>query len=113
MALALKRPARFASRAPRSGVRIPAWLVLTDDSVVPVTVRNVSKRGLMAECGRALEPGTWLGIDLPGFGIARAVVRWCSDGELGCQFRQPFDIERFGEVAMAGSPPSALFGGNA
>ena len=112
MALSLKRPARFEARSPRAGVTIPACLLLADDRVLDVTVRNVSAQGLMAECDQPLPKGTWLGVDLPGFGIARAVVRWSEQGEVGCSFRDPLDIERFSMAAMAGAKSGSLFAGS-
>jgi hypothetical protein len=42
---------------------------------------------------------TWLGIDLPGFGIVRAQVRWSENGEVGCQFRIPIDVSELIEPA--------------
>lgn len=94
MALSLKRPARFSSRAYRRGVSIPAALLLRDDRVLEITVRNLSPRGFMGQCGAPLEEGDRIGIDLPGYGIAPAVVRWSEDGEVGCQFRRPIDVDR-------------------
>lgn len=94
MPLSLKRPPRFACRAYRHGVSIPAALLLADDEVLAVTVRNLSARGFMANCHARLGEGAWVGVDLPGYGIARAVVRWTDDGEIGCQFRTPVDVEQ-------------------
>jgi len=89
MRLHLKRPARFSSRDPRTAVDFDTDLLLPDDRMIDATVRNLSARGFMARCRTRLRAGTWLGVDLPGYGIARAVVRWSEDGELGCQFRRP------------------------
>jgi len=89
MTLGLKRPARFPSRRPRAAVAIATELLLPDDRVIDVMLRNVSESGFMGACRTAVSAGTWLGVDLPGYGIARAIVRWSEDGELGCQFRKP------------------------
>lgn len=89
MKLGLKRPPRFAARRPRAAVDFCAELLLPDDRVIDVIVRNVSESGFMGACRTAVRAGTWLGVDLPGYGIARAVVRWSEDGEFGCQFRKP------------------------
>ncbi|MGX7895043.1 hypothetical protein [Tsuneonella sp. HG222] len=97
MILSLKRPARFRPRAPRTGVDIATQILLPDDRLIDATVRNVSELGFLAICDTELAAGTWLGVALPGYGIARAVVRWNEDGELGCQFRRPLSdaaIER-------------------
>lgn len=93
MRLHLKRPARFSSRDPRTAVDFDTDLLLPDDRMIDATVRNLSPRGFMARCRTRLSAGTWLGVDLPGYGIARAVVRWSEDGELGCQFRKPLGTE--------------------
>lgn len=107
MPLSLKRPARFAARPYRRGVSIPAALLLRDERVLEITVRNLSPRGFMGHCAAALGEGEWVGVDLPGYGIARAVVRWSDDGEVGCQFRAPIDVE---QCVMTASPPArALF----
>lgn len=89
MKLGLKRAPRFASRRPRIAVAIATELLLPDDRVIDVTVSNVSELGFMGACRITVSAGTWLGVDLPGYGIARAVVRWSEGGELGCQFRKP------------------------
>lgn len=89
MRLALKRQARFHARAPREAVEIETHLWLPDDRLLNATVRNLSPWGLMMSCASPVTTGTCLGVELPGFGIARAVVRWGEDGELGCQFLHP------------------------
>ncbi|MGN6497760.1 MAG: PilZ domain-containing protein [Tsuneonella sp.] len=94
MPLAVKRPPRFASRDPRCAVNLSTGMLLPDDSIAPVTVRNLSDRGFMGECSAEIAEGARLGIDLPGFGIAPAIVRWRQDDEIGCQFRRPIPVER-------------------
>lgn len=89
LGLSLKRPPRFLPRSPRYAVEIGACLMLADDRVIPVTIRNLSPHGFMARCPVELARQTWLGVELPGYGIARARVRWSEDGEIGCQFRRP------------------------
>jgi hypothetical protein len=102
VALSLKRPGRYAPRSPRRGCNLPASLVLADDRIVPVTIENLSANGFMAKCDGELQASTWLGVELPGCGIVRARVRWNEDGELGCQFRRPIDLDRLGDC---GTPP--------
>jgi len=94
MPLSLKRPARFAARTYRRGVSIPAALLLRDERVLEIVVRNLSPSGFMGQCAAALGEGERVGVDLPGYGIAPAVVRWSEDGEMGCQFRRPIDVDR-------------------
>jgi len=109
MALALKRPPRFAPREYRQGVAFDTALILTDDRVIAVAVRNLSAQGFMGRSSVSLKPGGWVGVELPGYGIARALVRWCEDDEFGCQFRSPIDFGRLAG-ASAGAPAPSLFG---
>ena len=82
-------------------------LVFPDDQLVPVVIENLSANGFMAKCGGALAENAWLGVELPGCGIVRARVRWHEDGELGCQFRKPVDLDQF---AAYGPPLSEVPG---
>lgn len=97
MALSVKRPARFASRKPRAAVAIDAWLLLPDDKVTPIEVRNISMDGFMGGTLVEIPPGTSFGIAMPGCGIVRASVRWSEAGEIGGQFRRPLSVERLEE----------------
>jgi hypothetical protein len=92
--LSLKRIGRFDPRQPRLAVQLAGSLLLSDDREIPVSVENVSARGFMGKCSAELHADTWLGVDFPGFGIVRACVRWSEDGELGCRFRAPIDVDR-------------------
>ena len=89
MSLVLKRPPRFPPRAPRTAVNIETEILLPDDRILPFSVVNLSELGFAGYCTSPVSPGTCMGISLPGYGIARAVVRWAEDGELGCRFRNP------------------------
>lgn len=94
MGLSVKRPARFPPRKPRAAVAIDAWLLLPDDEVAPIEVRNISTDGFMGEAPVEISPGTSFGIVMPGCGIVRASVCWSEDGEIGGQFRRPLSVER-------------------
>lgn len=109
MALALKRPARFAPRDYRQGVTFAAALILADDRIVDIEVRNLSARGFMGRCDTALIPGGWVGVDLPGYGIVRALVRWYDDGEFGCQFRNSIDVDRLADIRAHQPEGCSLF----
>ena len=69
------------------------------ERVLEITVRNLSPRGCMGQCAAVLGEGERVGIDLPGYGIAPAIVRWSGDGEVGCQFRRPVDVDRCEEAS--------------
>lgn len=94
MKLALKIPARFSPRHPRMAVSIESTVLLPDDSSLPVTIQNISEDGFMAQGTDGLCPETRLGIAIPGCGILQARLCWSKDGEIGCQFRRPLDLER-------------------
>lgn len=94
MNLSLKVPARFKPRRPRASVAIAATVVLSDDGVMAVTVRNISEDGFMGIADGTLPVGSRIGIELPGCGIVQASVRWCEDGEFGAQFRRPIDLDQ-------------------
>jgi hypothetical protein len=97
MALSLKREARFAPREPRAAVAIESWLILPDDRVSAITIRNLSTSGFMGEADVEIQSGTWLGVVVPGCGIARALIRWSEEGEIGGQFRRPLNLKRLEE----------------
>lgn len=107
--LALKRPPLFPARAPRAAVNISAHLLLADDRVVGVRLRNLSSRGFLGHTSLPLDAGTWLGVELVGYGILRAVVCWSEDGEFGCQFRSKIDLARLGRAVTANPVGCTLF----
>src|SRR5688572_14109508 len=106
LGLSLKRKARFSPRGPRSAVNIDTYLVLSDDRLVPITIRNLSPKGFMGETEAVLPPDTWIGVELPGRGILRARVRWTEAGELGCKFRTPTDAKASQSRSIEGSGPT-------
>ena len=110
MPLSLKRQSRYAPRGPRMAVDLGTSLVLADDRVIPVTIHNLSATGFMAKCGRSLPANTWLGVELPGFGIVRARVRWNEEGEIGCQLRKAIELDKFSHYGRPPSEVASLFG---
>ena len=94
MALSLKRAPRFAPREPRAAVVVDSLLLLPDDQVATITIRNISASGFMAYSAADLPPATWFGVAIPGCGIVRAQVRWSEAGAMGAQFNRPFDLEQ-------------------
>lgn len=94
MKLSLKLPARFAPRNPRAAVAIEATLLLPDDGVAPISIKNISAEGFMGETHAEIQADAWIGVALPGCGIVPALVRWNEAGELGARFRRPLDLER-------------------
>ena len=107
MRLSLKRRSRYTPRGPRMAVALGTSFVLADDRVVPVVIENLSANGFMAKSHGELTENSWLGVELPGCGIVRARVRWTDDGEVGCQFRKPIELDKFSHY---GPPPSEVPG---
>lgn len=99
MGLSLKRPARFAPREPRAAIAVDSLLLLPDDQVVTITIRNISSSGFMAYSVADLQPGTGFGVAIPGCGIVRASVRWNEAGVIGAQFDNPLGLERLEKAA--------------
>lgn len=104
--MSLKRVPRYAPRGPRAAVDIEACLLLPNDRLIPVTLRNLSRDGFMATTSSPVRPNSWIGVALAGYGIVRARVRWNEAGEVGCQFRIPLDTERLRQ-ALAGTAGDA------
>jgi hypothetical protein len=109
MKLSLKIPARFPAREPRAAVDIQATLLLPDDGVAPVAIRNISADGFMGETAIALRAGDTIGVALPGCGIVPACVRWASAGEIGAQFRGLLNLESLQRGAPESEGVRTLF----
>ena len=90
MPLDLKRPPRFAPRAPRRAVKLRAVAWLADDRHLPITVTNISQDGFTANsCSAMPEVMSQFGIELADIGIRRAQVRWADDVQFGSRFEHP------------------------
>lgn len=99
MPLDLKRPPRFAPRAPRRAVRLRAVAWLADDRHLPISVINVSQDGFTATaCSAMPEVMSHFGIELPGIGITRAQVRWADDVQFGSQFHHPLSDDQLNSL---------------
>lgn len=84
----LKRMPKFASRPPRTAVSVDTNVFLPDDREVSVTLTNLSVDGFTAATEAEILPATMLGINVPGFGIRRAQVRWSAANEFGGRFEK-------------------------
>lgn len=98
MKLALKLRARFSPRAPRQATVLDTYMILQDDRIAPISVRNISANGFMAATDEDVEIGSSFGVEIPTLGIVRAVVRWAESGKMGVQFRTPLNREQLQRV---------------
>ncbi len=77
---------------------LPAVALLSDGSLVNVSVVDLSYDGCRIESALALLPGVQFTLSVLGLGKMPAYVRWCSDGFAGLAFR-PEPIELAAETA--------------
>jgi hypothetical protein len=60
-------------------------------SDITITVRNLSTRGMMAECAVSLSRGEPIEVDLPGIGTVTGTIAWTAGGRAGVAFATPID----------------------
>jgi hypothetical protein len=104
MPLSLKLKARFAPRSPRLSVTIDSSVLLPDERVAPIVIKNISPGGFMGETEAIAEPGSDVGVVIPGCGIVPARVQWSDDGVIGAQFRRPLDLARLEQSPQGETP---------
>ena len=99
MPLDLKRPPRFAPRAPRRAVKMRAVAWLADDRHLPIVITNISQDGFTANtCSAVPQVMSYFGIELPGIGITRAQVRWVDDAQFGSRFDRPLSDDQLSSL---------------
>jgi hypothetical protein len=81
-------------RPERIRVEFRTRLRLRDGRETAVEVRNLSRRGFMADCEEAIAPGTDLLLHLPGIGWVLAAVRWNRELRIGCKFPDAIVLAR-------------------
>ena len=67
---------------------------LRDGRETGAEVRNISRRGFMADCEEEIAPGTDLLLHLPGIGWVLAGVRWNRGARIGCKFPDAIVLAR-------------------
>ena len=95
-------------RPERIRVQFKTRLRLRDGTEIEAELRNVSRRGCMAECGTALEPGTDLLVHLPGIGWVLGRVRWTKNGRVGCKFPDAIVLARLWKTNAVRRPVMAV-----
>lgn len=88
---------------------IEATLLLPDDRVSSVSIRNISAEGFMGETQAQVLAGARIGLALAGCGILPALVRWNEAGEIGAQFLVPFDLDQLRHATEQRTGAAALF----
>src|SRR4051812_45234914 len=53
---------------------------------IPVTVRNMSSAGFMAECAQPVRIGSYVTLQIPGVGTVEAQIRWQIGRRMGGMF---------------------------
>jgi hypothetical protein len=74
---------------------------------IPVTIRNMSSAGFMAECAEPVRIGSYVSLEIPGFGTVEAQVRWQIGRRMGGMFLDPVTLARCDWAAE--KPPAGRF----
>lgn len=86
---------RFVGQRPeRIRIELRTRMRLRDGREIAAEVRNISRRGFMADCEDAIAPGTDLMLHLPGIGWVLAGVRWNRGLRIGCKFPDAIALAR-------------------
>jgi len=80
-------PDPFEKRPGRQSVQIRAYIVRADQSVVDVSVAELSDSGCAVHTDTALDPGEVVLLSVLGRGGVKATVRWYRDREAGLKFQ--------------------------
>jgi EAL domain-containing protein (putative c-di-GMP-specific phosphodiesterase class I) len=91
-------------REPRHRLMRRAITIIAGETV-EIRLRNISSKGALVECDRAVAPGDVLPIDLVGVGPVQGIVRWAQSGKFGVQFDGEFDLARLAPKKERQSAP--------
>jgi hypothetical protein len=78
------------------------------DRIFPVVIVDASEAGMRIGTGEILSVGETCRVAADGLGDRGAVVRWCSDGEIGLQLDQPLAFREFGRWRTWNMRPARL-----
>ncbi len=81
--------------AERYAVHIPCNIVDATMQEELILVENISINGLLAHASGKFQIGAEVRITLSELGEVDAVIRWCGNGRLGCEFNEPIEDCRF------------------
>ena len=99
----LDRPsAAFTHRRPRrAALFLEAILRRDAHSAEVVQIKDISASGFSAVGGRPLPEGAGVRIQLPGFGMVQARVKWSDGTAFGAEFTGPADLRRLFLAGLA------------
>jgi hypothetical protein len=72
---------------------------------IEVRVRDLSPFGFMAECPEAVMIGSYVSLEVPGFGPVHAQVRWQIGTRMGGMFLDPISLSRCEWAAAKADTP--------
>ncbi len=84
-----------ARRSERFTLLIRAARLVSPNGEFVCVVRDVSQTGVSVRLFHALPSGSPLELHMPGGGIYRVEPRWKRDNEVGLQFDESVDVQRF------------------
>jgi hypothetical protein len=94
-------------RPERIRVQFRTRIRLRDGREIESDVRNLSRRGFMADCKEAIVPGTDLLIHLAGIGWVLGNVRWNRGERIGCKFPDAIVLARLWKTNSVRRPTLA------
>lgn len=94
-------------RAPRVHIGERGYLRVADREF-PVDIVDASQAGMRVRTDRVLFEGGACQIIADGLGERGATVRWCRDGCVGLQFKQPLQFRDFAAWRTRGRPAGLL-----
>ncbi|PTQ08560.1 hypothetical protein CLG96_15305 [Sphingomonas oleivorans] len=95
-----------ARSEPRESIFLAATMQRPGGAAVPVTVRNISGGGLMAEGDGSFVPGEAIEVELRGVGPVSGRIAWTgAAGRLGVAFDRRIDPRLVSKSVMDGRQP--------
>ena len=94
-------------RSPRVRINEQGVLRIADREF-PIDIIDASQAGMRIRTDRVLFVGGPCQIVADGLGERGALVRWCRDGEVGVQLKQPLSFHEFAQWRAAKLRPASL-----
>lgn len=70
-------------------------------ATTPVTIANISPRGLMMRTADAFAVGDRITVELPRVGVRAAEVRWALGGRIGCRLDRMIGLADYHHMLQA------------